>query len=149
MKMLIGIFILATVLFPERPKAQSDEAQQLLLNVEKLSQFRTILKNMKKGYEILSKGYNRIKDISKGSFNIHDAFLDGLLIVGPTVRNYKKVADIIVCQASIVTCETTSTPARTTSIGSAGKTDRCAHAGTPCRCASAVIAPTSSGDRSA
>ena len=46
--------------------AQSAEAQQLLLNVEKLSQLKSILKNMYKGYEVVSKGYNAIQDISKG-----------------------------------------------------------------------------------
>lgn len=82
--------------------AQSDEAQQLILNVEKLAQLKKILSNMKKGYEIVSKGYNTIKDISKGNFNLHDAFLNALLQVSPTVKKYKRVADIISCQSKIV-----------------------------------------------
>lgn len=82
--------------------AQSAEAQQLLLNVEKLAQLKKILSNMKKGYEIVSKGYNTIKDISKGNFNLHDAFLNALLQVSPTVKKYKRVADIISCQSKIV-----------------------------------------------
>ncbi len=82
--------------------AQSAEAQQLLLNVEKLAQFKKILSNMKKGYEIVSKGYNNIKDISKGNFNLHDAFLNALLQVSPTVKKYKRVANIISCQSQII-----------------------------------------------
>ena len=82
--------------------AQSTEIQQLLLNVEKLAQLKKILSNMKKGYEIVSTGYNTIRDISKGNFNLHDAFLNALLQVSPTVRKYKRVADIISCQAQIV-----------------------------------------------
>lgn len=82
--------------------AQSTEAQQLLLNVEKLAQLKKILSNMKKGYEILSNGYNTIKDISKGNFNLHDAFLNALLQVSPTVKKYKRIADIISCQSQIV-----------------------------------------------
>lgn len=82
--------------------AQSAEAQQLLLNVEKLAQFKKILSNMKKGYEIVSNGYNTIKDISKGNFNLHDAFLNALLQVSPTVKKYKRVADIITCQSQII-----------------------------------------------
>ena len=82
--------------------AQSTEIQQLLLNVEKLAQLKKILSNMKKGYEIVSTGYNTIKDISKGNFNLHDAFLNALLQVSPTVRKYKRVADIISCQSQIV-----------------------------------------------
>ena len=57
---------------------------------------------MKKGYEIVSTGYNTIKDISQGNFNLHDAFLNALLQVSPTVRKYKRVADIISCQSQIV-----------------------------------------------
>ncbi len=82
--------------------AQSDEAQQLLLNVEKLAQLKQILSDLKKGYQIVSTGYNTIKNISHGNFNLHKAFLDGLMEVSPTVRNYKKVADIINYQILIV-----------------------------------------------
>ena len=102
MKIIIQLIVLVSSLLPIQSEAQSDEAQQLLLNVEKLAQFKAILKNMKKGYDILSKGYNRIKDISKGNFSIHDTFLDALMKVSPTVRDYKKVAGIIACQGSIV-----------------------------------------------
>jgi hypothetical protein len=83
-------------------QAQSHEAQQLLLNVTKLTQFRQILDDMKKGYEILVKGYNTIKDISEGNFNLHDAFLDALYAVSPTVRKYRKIAGIIDLQVKIV-----------------------------------------------
>ncbi len=82
--------------------AQSAEAQQLILNVEKLAQLKKILSNMKKGYEIVSTGYNTIKDVSKGNFNLHDAFLSALLQVSPAVRKYKRIADIITCQTQIV-----------------------------------------------
>lgn len=82
--------------------AQSTEIQQLLLNVEKLAQLKKILSNMKKGYEIVSTGYNTIKDISKGNFNIHQAFLDGLMQVSPTVKKYKRIAEIITYQTQLV-----------------------------------------------
>ena len=102
MKSLI-IFLLLTIQISSNALfAQSTEAQQLLLNVEKLAQLKKILSNMKKGYEIVSTGYNTIKDISKGNFNLHDAFLNALLQVSPRVRKYKRVADIITCQSQIV-----------------------------------------------
>jgi hypothetical protein len=82
--------------------AQADEIQQLLLNVEKLAQFKQILSDMKKGYQILEGGYNTIKNISEGNFNLHKAFLDGLMEVSPTVRNYRRVADIINYQIVLV-----------------------------------------------
>ena len=83
-------------------KAQSTEVQQLLLNYEKLNQLKNILRDMKKGYNILSKGYTAIKDISQGNFNLHEAFIDGLMAVNPAIKNYKRVIDIISYQKNIV-----------------------------------------------
>ena len=82
--------------------AQADELQQLSLNLEKLAQFKQILSDLKKGYEIVSVGYNTIKNISQGNFNLHKDFLDGLMQISPTVKNYKRVADIINYQIIIL-----------------------------------------------
>ena len=83
-------------------QAQSYELERLALDIEKLAQMKNILKDLYKGYEILSTGYNTIKSISQGNFNLHKAFLDGLLAVSPAVRNYQHVVDIIEYQARIV-----------------------------------------------
>ena len=85
-----------------RSYSQSQEAQQLILNLEKLSQLKKILNNMYEGYQVVSKGYNTIKDISQGNFNLHQFFLDQLMQVSPTVRKYKRVADIIGYQTMLV-----------------------------------------------
>ena len=85
-----------------RASAQADEIAQLLLNVEKLAQFKQILSDMKKGYQILEGGYNTIKNISEGNFSLHKTFLDGLMGVSPTVRNYRRVADITNYQITLV-----------------------------------------------
>lgn len=82
--------------------AQSAEVKQLVLNYEKLSQLKNILTDMKKGYQIVSKGYNTIKDISEGNFNLHDAFINGLMSVSPAIKKYKRVADIVNYQKNIV-----------------------------------------------
>jgi len=82
--------------------AQSQEAQQLLLNVEKLSQLKNILSDMKKGYQIVSRGYNAVKDIAQGNFSLHEVFLDGLWLVSPEVRKYYRIADILQDQAALV-----------------------------------------------
>lgn len=94
--------MLMLLLLSPGAQAQSQELQQLMLNIEKLSQFRGILKDMKKGYEILTKGYNTVKDLTQGNFSLHEAFLDALLQVSPTVRNYKKVGDIIAMQSKLI-----------------------------------------------
>lgn len=82
--------------------AQTQEVKQLLLNVEKLSQLKNILSDMKSGYEIVSKGYNAVKDISEGNFKLHEVFLDGLMLVSPEVKKYRRVADIISYQKNII-----------------------------------------------
>jgi len=102
MKKCIVILWVILFSFSGQVVAQSTEIQQLLLNVEKLAQLKKILSNMKKGYEIVSNGYNTIKDISKGNFNLHEAFLDALLQVSPTVRKYKKIGEIIIFQTQLV-----------------------------------------------
>jgi len=87
---------------PAKIWAQSQEAVQLVLNYEKLQELEKILDNMYKGYKILSKGYNTIKDIAEGNFNLHQVFLDGLYAVNPAVRNYKRIPFIIQYQQFIV-----------------------------------------------
>jgi hypothetical protein len=87
---------------PTRGLSQSEEAQQLLLNFEKLNQLKQILADMKAGYQIVSKGYTTIRDLSQGNFSLHETFLDGLLAVSPAVRKYRRVADIIAYQQRLV-----------------------------------------------
>ena len=101
-KILLGLLIGLTVMVkPIAASAQSDEVQQLLLNIEKLTQFKKILQNMYDGYKLLHKGYTAVKNISEGNFNIHKTFLDGLLQVSPAVKKYKRIADIIGYQLRI------------------------------------------------
>lgn len=88
--------------YPVKAKAQVTELMQLALNIEKLAQFKQILSDLKKGYEIISGGYKTIKNISEGNFKLHQLFLDGLMEVSPAVKNYRRVADIINYQLLIV-----------------------------------------------
>lgn len=82
--------------------AQSHEVQQLLLNVEKLSQLKNILRDMKRGYQVLSGGYNSVRNIAQGNFSLHEVFLDGLMLVSPEVRKYRRVGDIVSYQQKMV-----------------------------------------------
>ncbi|MET4082966.1 hypothetical protein ABIB40_002933 [Pedobacter sp. UYP30] len=99
-KIWIILIIVCTASFS---RAQSAEVKQLILNYEKLSQLKNILTDMKKGYQIVSKGYSTIKNISEGNFNLHEAFIDGLMSVSPAIKNYKRVADIVNYQKNIIT----------------------------------------------
>ncbi|MFW2477496.1 MAG: TerB family tellurite resistance protein [Sediminibacterium sp.] len=100
MKKIVVLLLLCNMAL--HTKAQSEEVQQLLLNVEKLAQFKKILQNMYDAYKILYKGYTAVKDISEGNFTLHKTFLDGLLEVSPAVKKYKRVGDIINYQLRIV-----------------------------------------------
>jgi DNA repair ATPase RecN len=101
-RLLIVLIMLVGLLFPSQAAAQSQEMQQLILNIEKLAQFKQILTDMKKGYQILNGGYNVVKDLSKGNFSLHETFLDALMQVSPTVRKYKRVGEIIHYQVLLV-----------------------------------------------
>ena len=94
-KILILILTVCMAFVSNKANAQSAEIQQLILNIEKLSQFKKILSDMKKGYELLSGGYKIVKDMSEGNFSLHKTFLDALMQVSPVVRNYKRVGDIV------------------------------------------------------
>ncbi len=82
--------------------AQLQELEQLILDIKKLSQFKSILSDMYKGYEILTNGYNAIRDISQGNFNMHKLFLDGLLTVSPEVKKYERIAEIISGEQTLI-----------------------------------------------
>ncbi|EOZ98928.1 hypothetical protein A33Q_0911 [Indibacter alkaliphilus LW1] len=83
-------------------KAQDHEIQQLLLNVDKLNQLRSILTTMEDGYNILSKGYTGVRDLSQGNFSLHRTFFDALLEVSPQVRNYYRIREIIDMQLRVI-----------------------------------------------
>jgi hypothetical protein len=97
-----SIIILIVVFSGQGAIAQTQEATQLLLNYEKLKQLEEILDNMYKGYKILSRGYNRVKDIAEGNYSLHEVFLDGLFAVNPSVAKYKRIPDIIRYQSLLV-----------------------------------------------
>jgi hypothetical protein len=94
--------VLLCVIGSLQVKAQTEEIQQLLLNVEKLAQLKQILADMKQGFAVVSKGYQTVAAISKGNFNIHDLFLGQLLQVSPSVRKYYKVKEIVEMQLRII-----------------------------------------------
>jgi hypothetical protein len=101
---LSTLCLLLVSIFPSPGKAQSiaQDLEQLSLDYEKLAGLKSILKQMYTGYEVLSKGYAAVKDVAQGNYSLHEAFIDGLFIVSPTVRAYPRIADIINDQAMLV-----------------------------------------------
>jgi hypothetical protein len=95
--------ILLLLLFTAGAKAQSADLVQLILDIEKLTQLKGILTDMKTGYDIINGGYNEVKQIASGNLNVHTVFLNGLLAVNPEIAKYGRVADIVLEQGYIVT----------------------------------------------
>ncbi len=99
-KMLCCFLLCAFSFLPA--KAQDQDIQQLILDIQKLNQFKSILSDMEKGYAELSAGYGVVKGIAQGNFNLHEVFLDGLYMVSPAVRQYVRVADILTAEERIL-----------------------------------------------
>ncbi len=84
MKTIMSIGLM--IFFCFRGYAQVQELEQLKLDIEKLAQFKLILSQMKQGYQVLQNGYNSVRDAAKGNFDLHKNYLDGLLVVNPSVK---------------------------------------------------------------
>lgn len=95
--------LIACLLLSLGASAQSADLTQLILDIEKLTQLKGILSDMKTGYEIVNGGYNQVNSIASGNFNLHATFLNGLNAVSPGVASYSRVADIILQEANLVT----------------------------------------------
>lgn len=99
---LLLLLLTATATQSEAQVSTGQDMQQLLYDIEKLTQFKAILSDMRQGYTILTQGYQQVKDMAEGNFNLHSVFLDGLMAVNPEVAKYARVADIITDEASIL-----------------------------------------------
>jgi len=97
-----GVILLLLTATATKCSAQSEELQQLILDITKLTQFKSILKDMKEGYQILTTGYGQVKSIAQGNFSLHATFLNSLMAVSPEVRKYGRIADIISEQGLLV-----------------------------------------------
>jgi hypothetical protein len=99
---MVMVLFIAGLMPVQVVRAQTTEMAQLLLDIEKLAQLKKILQTMKQYYDILTSGYNAVRDIAKGNFSIHKVFLDGLLEVSPAVKQYKRIVDIVDVQLQLV-----------------------------------------------
>ena len=100
--LILTVFLFGVTGVKNNASAQAQEIAQLVLNIQKLNQLKSILEDLKKGYDIVFKGYTAIKNLAEGNFKLHDVFLAELLKVSPTVRNYYKVAQIADMQLKMV-----------------------------------------------
>src|SRR5580692_4840082 len=85
-------------------RAQSipDLITELMLDEQKLTELKDILKDMYQGYEIVDKGYTNIKQIAEGNFYLHKSYLDALLAISPAVASDPRVGQIVNTEYAIV-----------------------------------------------
>jgi len=100
--MAFSVLLAVMGMQPSRASGQAAAIAQLTLDYEKLSELKSILTDMKQGYQIISAGYETVKDIASGNFSLHQAFLDALLAVSPAVKNYQRIKDIVNAQLELV-----------------------------------------------
>src|SRR5687768_6046103 len=104
-KIISMLFIIAIV---NKVNAQTWEEwtkqkeTQIKYLVEQIAAFQVYLDYVKKGYDIAQKGITTVQNIKHGELNLHKNFFNSLKTVNPVVKNYTKVADIIVIQISMV-----------------------------------------------
>ena len=103
-KLFIVITITLVTTVTGNADAQSIEqlVEQLILDKEKLTSLKANLQQMDNGYTLLKNGYTNVRNIAKGTFSLHKAYLDALLLVSPAVRNDPRIATIINAEYSIV-----------------------------------------------
>ncbi len=99
---VMAALVLTINVIPCKAQGIAGAIQQLAIDYQKLAGLKSVLKQMYQGYEVVNKGYGSVKDISKGNFTLHEAFLDGLMVVSPSVRKYPRVQDIIDDQLSVL-----------------------------------------------
>jgi hypothetical protein len=98
------LLAITLILSTSNIKAQSiaQLITQLELDIQKLSELKTILNDMYASYEIIDKGYTDIKNIARGNYTLHELYLDGLLAISPSVKNYEHIPDIINKEYTII-----------------------------------------------
>jgi len=74
----LAVLLLTLCVHPARPQTIAQLLEQLSLDVQKLSELKTILQDMYTDYAIVNKGYTDIKNIAEGNFKLHQLYLDGL-----------------------------------------------------------------------
>lgn len=92
MKSIIVFIVLVVIGFGAF--AQAQELEQLKINLEKLVQLKLILARAKQGYAMLEKGYNSVRDLSKGNFELHQRELNSLLAVRPAIKQIPALAEM-------------------------------------------------------
>ena len=104
MKKLL-LLVLFTGFVPGSADAQKQQRKVLLQQIAALKVYSDYAQ---KGYSIVQKGLHAVGDFKRGEFILHTDYLNALGKVGPAIKKYSAVAEIIVLQAKITSnCQRT------------------------------------------
>lgn len=70
--------------------------------LQQIAALHTYIAYAKKGYSIVGKGINTVRNIKKGDFNLHRDFFSSLSNINPQIKNSTKVGDLLVYQYRII-----------------------------------------------
>ena len=70
--------------------------------VQQIVALQLYMKQVKKGYDIVRKGWNTVQDITDGEFNLHREFLSALERVDPLVREDYRVTEVLRLSSKIL-----------------------------------------------
>lgn len=95
----ILLFLLVTCISIGEIHGQAKQRKELLLQIAALQIY---IGYAKKGYNVVKKGLNFIGDLKKGEVNLHSDYFNSLKNINPKVKNYSKIAEIILLQIQII-----------------------------------------------
>jgi hypothetical protein len=101
-KFLLLLGFLSVLARPTQAQSIADLLLALELDKEKLTSLKNTLQEMYQGYMTLERGYTNIRDIAKGNFDLHKAFLDALFEVSPAVQGDPRIPEILDVEYRIV-----------------------------------------------
>ena len=108
MKKRIILLGMTLSLFIVHSKAQTfdewffQKKTQIKYLVEQIATLQIYTDYLEKGYDIAKNGLNLISDIKRGDFNLHNDHFNALKKVNPSVKNFSRIADIIMIQAEML-----------------------------------------------
>jgi hypothetical protein len=101
--LLLVLFAISSNIFSQTTAewTQQRKTQKKYL-LQQIAALHTYIDYAKKGYDIVSKGINTVRNIKNGDYSLHSDFFSSLKTVNPKISKYVKVADVVAYQVRII-----------------------------------------------
>jgi hypothetical protein len=98
----VGLLVAPSVFAQAGAELLQQKQTQRKYLLQQIAALQTYISYARKGYTIVNRGVNIVRNIKKGDFNLHRDFFSSLKNVNPKISRYVKVADIITLQLRII-----------------------------------------------